>query len=73
MRVGLQDRATADAVGLGFKSRWRTNAIAQAKQSADLVAHLLRLMAQQANAEGITVNNSWVAGSSPVSAASMAE
>ena len=41
MRVGLQDRATADAVGLGFKSRWRANAIAQAKQPADLVAHLL--------------------------------
>ena len=41
MRVGLQDRATADAVGLGFKSRWRANAIAQAQQPADLVAHLL--------------------------------
>lgn len=38
MRVGLQDRATADAVGLGFNSRWRANAIAQAKQPADLVA-----------------------------------
>ena len=33
-------RATADAVGLGFKSRWRANAIAQAQQPANLVAHL---------------------------------